>query len=187
MSLLTTLVIAVGLSMDAFAVAVAIGAALKTPGIKDALITGLFFGFFQFIMPVIGWTCGSYLSGILAAFDHWAAFLMLAFVGIKMLKESFETENKPVTHPKNFKIMLMLSIATSIDALAVGLSFSFLHTAILAPALLIGAVTFAFSAAGTYAGACCGKLGRNKAEFAGGVILIAIGVKILLEHIFAKG
>lgn len=184
MDTITVLSIALGLSMDAFAVSVTSGITIKNLKIRHAAKIAFFFGFFQLIMPVAGWLAGLSLRNFISGLDHWLAFGLLGFVGGKMIWESFkmgpETENKP--NPLDFAVLLMLSIATSIDALAVGLTFSFLNVSIAMPVLIIGLVTFLMSLAGVFIGERFGHIFENKIETAGGIILTGIGVKILLEH-----
>lgn len=176
--------IAVGLAADAFAVSVSSGAIIEQLRLRHALRIALFFGFFQAIMPWLGWRIGSLASDLIRSVDHWLAFVILCAIGGKMIYESFwlEKEQKEAADPLNLYVLFSLAIATSIDALAVGVTFSFLDISILAPVLVIGAVTFLFSLAGTYIGEYCGHIFENRIELAGGLILIAIGSKILLEH-----
>jgi len=185
MTLLELFLIAVGLSMDAFAVAVCKGLSLKKPGIKNMLIVGAYFGIFQAGMPLIGYFLGSYLSDSIVAFDHWIAFVLLAIIGGKMIKESFEKEECCGCTEEKLKVgdMLTLSVATSIDALAVGVTFAFLKVSIVPAVSFIGVVTFALSALGVKIGSIFGAKYKFKAELAGGVILILMGLKILLEHL----
>lgn len=179
------LLIAFGLAMDAFAVSVASGACARTPSRGQALKMAAYFGGFQMLMPLLGWAGGISLKGAIGGFDHWVAFALLTFVGGKMLYESFTGEEGACsTGADTFgnRNLLLLAVATSIDALAVGLSFSLLGASIWMPVLLIGAVTFLLSFAGVFAGAGFGHLLEKKAEVLGGLVLIGIGVKILLEH-----
>jgi len=178
------LAIALGLSMDAFAVAVASGYAISRMNLGHALRMALFFGGFQAIMPVAGWLLGLSVRQFIAGFDHWLAFGLLLFVGGKMIWEARHEEEFVEKNPLNIATLFMLALATSIDALAVGLSLSFLAVAILLPAAIIGAVTFALSLAGVYVGKAFGHFFENKIEIVGGLVLIGIGVKILLEHLF---
>lgn len=184
MSFTTTFLIAIGLSMDAFAVSVANGVSMKTLRVRHAFMIAFFFGAFQALMPVIGWLAGLRVADFIEQYDHWIAFVLLSIIGGKMIYESFrikEAEEDPCS--LNIGALLVLSIATSIDALAVGLSFAFLKTAILAPVVIIGAVTFVLSFLGVVIGEKIGHLFESKIEFLGGVILIGIGGKILLEHL----
>ncbi|MDA8244158.1 MAG: manganese efflux pump MntP family protein [Elusimicrobia bacterium] len=182
------LLIALGLSMDAFAVAVASGATMKRLNIPHALKMGLFFGGFQALMPVVGWAAGLSLKEYISSWDHWLAFGLLAAIGGKMLYESFEIKEEedcggPKTCPFDTGTLTVLALATSIDALAVGLTFSVLKLSIIAPVLVIGLVTFAMSLAGVRLGSAGGHFFEHRMEAAGGLILIGIGLKILLEHL----
>jgi len=183
MSFATAFLIAIGLAMDAFAVSIANGVSMKTLRVHHAFLIAFFFGAFQALMPVIGWLAGLSVADLIAQYAHWIAFILLSFIGGKMIYESFqikEAENDPCS--LNIGTLLVLSIATSIDALAVGLSFAFLKTTILAPVVIIGAVTFVLSFLGVVIGEKIGHLFESKIELLGGIILIGIGVKILLEH-----
>ncbi|MFA6610073.1 MAG: manganese efflux pump MntP family protein [Candidatus Omnitrophota bacterium] len=184
MSFVTIFFIAIGLSMDACAVSIVHGIAMKKFNIRHAAIMALFFGAFQAIMPVIGWLGGCTLRGFIQGVDHWIAFSLLAFVGGKMIFESTKLgdERKAIDFMSIYTL-LILSLATSIDALAVGLSLSFLNISIIFPALVIGATTFTISLGGVLLGNRFGHFFERKMEFAGGLILIAIGVKILIEHL----
>jgi putative Mn2+ efflux pump MntP len=179
---ITILLIALGLAMDSFSVSIANGLATRTFKPSKALTIALFFGFFQGLMPIFGWVAGESIADQISAFDHWVAFGLLTTIGIKMIYESIA--NKPPHFLKAYtlKVILFLSIATSIDALAVGLSFSFLDISILFPALMIGLITFMLSFLGVYVGKSFGKILKNRIEILGGLILIVIGLKILLEH-----
>lgn len=184
MDLLTVTLIAVGLAMDAFAVSIANGIAMKTLRVRHALLIASFFGGFQAAMPVVGWLAGIGLKDIMSGFDHWIAFGLLSAVGIKMIYESFKIE-KAEEEARNLTIylLLILSIATSIDALAVGLSFALLDISIVTPVVVIGVVTFILSYLGVVIGNRFGHLFEGKIEAIGGVVLIGIGLKILLEHL----
>ncbi len=187
MKILEILLIALGLSMDAFAVSVASGATMKRLHLPNALKMGLFFGAFQAIMPVLGWAAGLSMKNFISGWDHWIAFGLLLAVGGKMLYESLHIKEEEEcgggkTCPFNTGTLTVLAIATSIDALAVGLTFSFLQVSIIAPALVIGAVTFLMSVAGVKVGTTGGHFFEHKMEAAGGIILIGIGLKILLGH-----
>jgi len=175
--------IGVGLSMDAFAVAVCKGLAAKKTGIKYYLAVGLWFGGFQMLMPLVGYFLGSFFADKIAAFDHWASFALLALIGVNMMREAFSKEEEQTDSSLSFFNMLMLALATSIDALAVGIAFSFEMTTdmMFAAVGIIGATTFLLSAVGVKVGNIFGVKYKSKAEFAGGVILILIGIKILLE------
>ncbi|MCL2334834.1 MAG: manganese efflux pump MntP family protein [Endomicrobia bacterium] len=183
MSFIELLLLAAALSMDAFAVAVSIGLASAKTTVKKALITGLYFGIFQAVMPLIGYALAAQFADKITAYDHWIAFGLLVIIGAKMIFESFEKDKKfdaceNVLAPAK---MLPLAVATSIDALAVGISFAFLQVSIIPAVALIGFITFAISAIGVKIGALFGTRFKSKAELAGGVILILIGLKILLQ------
>jgi putative Mn2+ efflux pump MntP len=187
MDIATIILIAFGLSMDAFAVSITSGVAMKEPSVKYALRTAAFFGAFQAIMPVIGWLCGVGLKGFLSGIDHWIAFALLGFVGTKMIYESRRLEPSEASSVHmGLSVLLMLSVATSIDALAVGFGFAFLGVALITPVLVIGLVTFCLSFLGVLTGNRVGHLLGNRAKVAGGLVLIAIGLKILIEHLMGK-
>ncbi|MGN0521107.1 MAG: manganese efflux pump MntP family protein [Eubacterium sp.] len=175
--------IAVGLSMDAFAVAVCKGLKMQKLNYKQMGLIALFFGGFQALMPLIGWILGKQFEKYITSIDHWIAFVLLAFIGGKMVYDSFKNDDDGDDKPFDIKELFMLAIATSIDALAVGITFAFLHTSIWSSIALIGATTFILSAAGVFIGHKFGAKYKNKAELAGGIILILIGLKILLEHL----
>jgi putative Mn2+ efflux pump MntP len=180
----TVVAIAVGLSMDAFAVSVASGCRIQRLTLRDALRSGWWFGGFQMLMPVLGWFGGLALRDLIQSFSHWVAFSLLVFVGGKMLVEAVRSKEHTDDCREercSTRDMLVLAIATSIDALAVGLSLSVLRVTIWWPALLIGLVTFTFSLAGTLLGGGIGRAVKDKAEILGGLVLIGIGIKILLE------
>ena len=186
MSLLTILFIAVGLSMDAVAVATASGCAAGRGKveIRQALLLAFLFGLFQTLMPLAGWLAGLSLKEIISRYDHWLAFGLLAFIGGKMIREARRPGECQVRAGRqSLPLLLGLAVATSIDALAVGLSFSVLAVGILLPVLLIGSVTFTLSLLAVYAGHRFGGVLAGRAEILGGVILIAIGLKILVEHL----
>ena len=178
----------VGLSMDAFAVSVCKGLGMRKLNKKQAVIIGLYFGGFQALMPLIGWLLGSQFQKYITSIDHWIAFILLGFIGGKMIIEAVrewnEEEIVEVTDaPIDHKNMLVLAVATSIDALAVGITLAFLKVNIWAAASFIGVTTFIISAAGVKIGHVFGEKYTKKAELAGGLILMGIGVKILLEHL----
>ncbi len=177
------LFLAVGLSMDAFAVAVCKGLALSKITLKNAGLVGLWFGAFQALMPLIGYFLGVQFQDSITAYDHWIAFVLLGFLGVNMIREAFSKDEDHTNDSLSFRSMLLLSIATSIDALAVGITFAFLHVSISVAALVIGATTFLLSAAGVKIGNVFGMKYKAKAELAGGILLILLGVKILLEHL----
>ncbi len=180
--MLELFILAVALSMDAFAVSLGLGAKQASPDRALAVKVGLYFGFFQGFMPLIGYLAGVGLSNYIESIDHWVAFILLALIGAKMVYESFgepvEEEIAIVTN----KVLLLLAIATSIDAMAAGFTLTLMEPAILTSVIIIGLVTFAFSYAGVFMGAHGGEILESKAEFLGGIVLIAIGIKILVEH-----
>ncbi|MCF7858068.1 MAG: manganese efflux pump MntP family protein [Candidatus Cloacimonetes bacterium] len=181
---ITILIIALGLALDAFAVSITSGVTLRCFKVRPAFRVAIFFGGFQALMPVIGWFAGSSFKSYIETFDHWIAFGLLVFIGSKMIYESImikEAEKK--CDPNNLNTVLILAIATSIDALAVGLSFSILQVEIIKPVLIIGLVTFFVSLGGVYLGGKFGSLFENKIELLGGLILIGIGIKILIQHL----
>lgn len=187
MGLFELLLIAVGLSMDAFAVSICKGLGMKEVNLKVAVVLALFFGGFQALMPLIGWALGSQFLGIIGPIDHWVAFVLLAVIGGKMLWEAFredagEGDGKPADRI-DLGEFLILAIATSIDALAVGISFAALSVDIVPSVALIGVATFAFSIAGVFVGNFFGSRYEKPASIVGGVVLILIGTKILLEHL----
>jgi manganese efflux pump family protein len=183
MSAVTIILIALGLAMDAFAVSVASGITIKRQKVRSAFKFGMYFGSFQMIMPVAGWLAGVNIQAAIAGIDHWIAFALLAFIGCKMVYESFKLEEKEEAVSHGLKVMLFLSVATSIDALAVGLSFAFLEISIVTPVIIIGVVTFVLSFIGVFVGNTIGHFFEKKLEALGGLILIGIGIKILLEHL----
>lgn len=174
--------IAVGLSMDAFAVAITKGLCLRILRHKYALLTGIFFGSFQAFMPLIGFYLGVQFEDYLTSVDHWIIFGLLFLIGINMILESRKQEHEKCD-VFSLKSMTMLSLATSIDALAVGITFAFLHAKIFTSIAVIGVTTFFLSYAGVVIGSVFGSRFKSKAEFAGGIVLILIGAKILLEHL----
>jgi putative Mn2+ efflux pump MntP len=184
MDFLTITFIAAGLAMDCFAVSITSGIAIKNLRINNALQIALFFGSFQAIMPVIGWFAGRGLRDFISGVDHWVAFGLLGLIGLKMIYESTKLESdKKEINPLNIYVLSMLSIATSIDALAVGVSFAFLKISLVTSIIIIGTITFILSFIAVFVGNRMGHFFENKIELAGGLILIGIGTKILLEHI----
>lgn len=193
MGLIELFILAAALSMDAFAVSICEGLALCKPDFRRGTLVGLFFGVFQAGMPLIGYFLGTRFSDKVVQYDHWIAFILLAFLGIRMIKESLEkkcppdpssackvnTENPPFNVPK----MLVLSVATSIDALAVGITFAFLDVNIIPAVSFIGITTFVFCTIGVKIGNVFGIKYKSVAELAGGIILIGMGLKILIEHL----
>ena len=182
MGLLDLFLLAVGLSMDAFAVSVCKGLSMKQMKWKYALNAGLYFGIFQAVMPLIGYFLGFKFQSLITNIDHWIAFLLLVLIGGNMIREAFG-EAEAQNDSFDMKTMLVLAVATSIDALAVGITFAFLNTRIIPAVTFIGCTTFCFSFAGIKIGNTFGAKYEKKAEIAGGVILIVIGIKILLEHL----
>lgn len=183
MGILELLVLAIGLSMDAFAVSVCKGLAIGRPSARGSVITGLWFGFFQALMPLIGYFVGLQLSSLIHAIDHWVAFVLLAAIGISMIAESRSKEDEDESPSLGIKAMFPLAIATSIDALASGIALAAVEGNIWWAVSFIGVITFSLSAAGVRLGAAAGSRYKSKAELAGGVILIAIALKILIEHL----
>ncbi len=185
MGILELFMVAVGLSMDAFAVALCKGLNMQKINYRHALIIGAFFGGFQGIMPLFGWILGRQFEQYITSFDHWIAFILLAFIGGKMLMEAFNRDQEvhEFNEQLNIKELVVLAIATSIDALAVGITFAFFQVSILPSITLIGITTFILSVIGVVLGNKFGVKFKSKAEIAGGFVLIFIGVKILLEHL----
>ncbi|MBR3739031.1 MAG: manganese efflux pump [Clostridia bacterium] len=184
MNLLSLLMLAVGLSMDAFAVAVCKGLALKKITFRHALIVGLWFGGFQALMPLLGFLLAAQFREAIAAYDHWIAFGLLVLIGGNMIREAvFEKEEAETDSALSFRSMLPLAIATSIDALAVGVTFAFLDVKIVPSVTLIGVTTLILSMIGVKMGSLFGAKYEKKAEILGGVILILLGIKTLLEHL----
>lgn len=186
MSILDLFILAVGLSMDAFAVSVCKGLSLGKIKPKHMCIAGAWFGGFQALMPLIGYFLGSFFAEMIEKYDHWVAFVLLAIIGGNMIKESFGKDEK-VDSSMDVKSMLLLAIATSIDALAVGVTFAFLQVQIVPAVLFIGVITFIFSAVGVKIGSLFGTKYKSKAELFGGIVLVLIGIKILLEGIGVLG
>lgn len=182
MGILELFMIAVGLSMDAFAVSICKGLSLKEMSWKNGATAGLYFGGFQAFMPFIGYLLGWRFKNMITQVDHWIAFVLLTFIGVSMIKESRE-QVKEMNNAFDFKTMLPLAVATSIDALAVGISFAFLNVSIMPAITLIGITTFVFSFVGIKIGNIFGEKYKSHAELAGGSILILMGLKILLEHL----
>ena len=186
MSIWELFILAVGLSMDAFAVSICKGLASKKVGIKEMCIAGAWFGGFQGLMPFLGWLLGSRFRSYIERFDHWIAFALLVLIGLNMIREAVFSKDEEVDDSFGFKTMLIMAIATSIDALAVGISFGLLLETwleILLACAFICIVTFAFSATGVRIGRTAGAKFEKRAEITGGIILILIGVKILLSHL----
>jgi putative Mn2+ efflux pump MntP len=183
MGLIELFLIAVGLSMDAFAVSVCKGLAMPKCTFKKAAIVGLWFGGFQALMPAIGYVLGAQFQETIASIDHWIAFVLLALIGGNMIHEALDNDEEEADASLDVKTMFLLAVATSIDALAIGITFAFLKVSIIPAVCFIGIVTFIISFAGVKIGNVFGARYKNKAEIVGGVILILLGLKILLEHL----
>lgn len=177
--------IAVSLSMDAFAVSVCKGLSVLRVSPKQAMSAGLYFGGFQALMPLLGYLVGIRFQGAIRQFDHWVAFLLLGFIGVSMIREACSEAPEPVDTAFHARAMLPLALATSIDALAVGVTFAFLDVSIVSAVSLIGAVTGLLSVAGVYLGHRIGMRFQRYAAAAGGAVLILLGIKILAEHLYA--
>lgn len=177
----------VGLSMDAFAVATCKGLSMRTLDKKRALLVGAFFGGFQALMPLLGFLLASSFASYIRRFDHWIAFALLAVIGANMLREALSKEEPPVNASFGIRAMLPMAVATSIDALATGVTFAMTDTNIWLAIAIVGVTTFVFSAVGVKIGNVFGSKYRAKAEFIGGVILILMGIKILIEHLTGGG
>jgi len=179
---LTIVLIAIALAMDSFSVSITRGFTNNMNHLIEALKTGFFFGLFQGIMPIMGWIAGISVTEFISGFDHWIAFGLLFFIGARMIYESLSRDAKQVVSSSSLKVLLILSVATSIDALAVGLSLSFIETSIIVPAIIIGIITFFLSFLGIFIGKKSGNY-FEKIGVLGGVILIVIGIRILIEHL----
>jgi manganese efflux pump family protein len=183
MSFLTNFLLGLGLAMDAFAVSMSSGTTIKPFRLTDALKLAFFFGGFQAFMPVLGWLGGSAVSDFVSDYAPWIAFGLLAFIGGKMIYEALYRDQDGKVNSLNYSVLFVLAIATSIDALAVGISFAFLNTPILEPVIIIGCVTFFMSFCGAILGHRIGHFFEHEVEIIGGLILIGLGVKILAEHL----
>ena len=183
MDLLTLLTLAVGLAMDAFAVSICKGLVMREKVLKKGIIVGLWFGGFQALMPAVGFFLGTQFKDQITSIDHWIAFVLLGVIGINMVKEALSNEEEQADDSIEVKEMFMLAVATSIDALAVGITFAFLNVHIVSAASIIGVCTFLISFAGVKIGNIFGTKYKSKAELAGGIILILLGFKILFEHL----
>ena len=181
MGIAELLLLAVGLAMDAFAVSVCKGLAMQKISLKEVAIVGLWFGGFQMLMPVAGYYLGSAFASYIDQYDHWIAFVLLVLIGINMIREAFSKEEEEVKADLSVKTMFFMAVATSIDALAVGITFAFLNVNVFYSGAIIGLITFVISAIGVKIGNVFGTKYKAKAEFAGGVVLVLLGVKILLE------
>ncbi len=183
MGLIELFILAVGLSMDAFAVSVCKGLAMERVTWRRAVVPGLWFGAFQGLMPLLGWLLGSRFAQYITAVDHWIAFALLAILGVNMLREARRADDGEADASLGVKTMLAMAVATSIDALAVGITFAFLTVDIVPAVCFIACVTFVISTLGVKVGALFGDRFQAKAEALGGIILIVLGVKLLLEHV----
>ena len=186
MGIFMLVITAVGLSMDAFAVSVCNGISLKSGGLKSASIVGLYFGVFQAVMPLLGFFLAAQFASHIQAMDHWVAFALLAIIGGKMIWESFSKKEKPCEEVSlRPRKMIPMAFATSVDAMAVGISFAFLQIDIVLAVSLIGVITCVLSMVGVKLGSLFGARFTKKAELMGGVVLVLIGTKILVEHLFS--
>lgn len=183
MPFLTNFLLALGLSMDAFAVSMSNGTTIRPFRVNDALKLAIFFGVFQALMPLLGWLGGNTVSSFVSSYAPWIAFGILAFIGIKMIYEAFYGSQEGKADSLNYSMLFILAVATSIDALAVGITFSFLKTPILEPAIIIGGITFLMSFCGAILGYRIGHFFENEVEILGGLILMGLGGKILAEHL----
>ena len=183
MDLLSLFLIAVGLSMDAFAVSVCKGLATPKYKLKYSMICGAWFGGFQALMPAVGYLLGVNFKKYITAIDHWIAFVLLALIGFNMIREALKNDDEGADPSFTAKSLSLLAVATSIDALAIGITFAFLDVNIVAAVLFIGVCTFVISAAGVKIGSAFGTRFKSKAEIAGGAILIILGLRILVEHL----
>ena len=183
MGIFELLLLAVSLSMDAFAVAVCKGLAMKKLRLSGMATVGLWFGGFQALMPIIGYYLATYFAQYITAFDHWIAFVLLGGIGINMIREALDKDEECVCDDLSVKTMFVMAVATSIDALAVGITLAFLQVDIFVSAGLIGITTFLLSAVGVKVGNIFGVRYKSRAELAGGIILLLLGAKILLEHL----
>ena len=183
MGIAELIILSIGLAMDAFAVSICKGISMKKMDWKKAIIIGLWFGAFQAIMPLIGYLLGSTFEQVVKNVDHWLAFILLSAIGANMIKESFSKDTEDENDDISVKAMFILAVATSIDALAVGITFAFLKVSIVPSIIIIGLTTFIISVGGVVIGNKFGSKYKSKAEIAGGIILVLIGLKILLEGV----
>ena len=183
MGIIEIVLIGLSLAMDAFAVSICKGLSMKKMNWKSAIIISLYFGIFQAFMPVVGYFLGSTFESYVTNIDHWIAFILLSLIGGNMIKESFDSEDKKKNDKIDFKTMIVLAIATSIDALAIGITFAFFEVNLLLSISIIGIITFLLSIIGVKIGNKFGDKYQNKAELVGGLILVLLGIKILLEHL----
>ena len=184
MTIFELIVIAAGLSMDAFAVSICKGLSVRRLRPRHNIICGVYFGGFQALMPVAGWLLGRQFESLIKSIDHWIAFALLVLIGANMIREAVKNEEENLNDSFSPKTMLPLAVATSIDALAVGVTFAFLDVAIVPAVSIIGVTTFIFSVAGVKIGNVFGAKYKSKAELVGGIVLVAMGIKILIEHLF---
>ena len=185
MSVIEIAIIGIGLAMDAFAVSICKGLAMKKMSYQKALIIALFFGGFQALMPAIGYVLGTTFASKIAAIDHWIAFILLGLIGVNMIKEALGKEDDEcLDDALHFGDLIMLSIATSVDALAVGITFAFFNVSIVLSTSIIGFITFIICIIGVKVGNVFGEKYKSKAELTGGILLIIMGCKILLDHLF---
>lgn len=183
MGILEVILLGIGLAMDAFAVSICKGLSMKRMNWKNAMIIAFYFGVFQAIMPAIGYFLGTTFESFVTAIDHWIAFILLSFIGGNMIKESFNSEDEDKNDRVDFKTMIVLAIATSIDALAVGITFAFFDVNVIVAVSIIGVITFFISLLGVKVGNKFGDKYQNKAELMGGILLVLLGIKILVEHL----
>jgi len=183
MGIVEIILVSLGLSMDAFAVSICKGLSMKKLSIKNIIIIGLYFGIFQCIMPLIGYYLGSTLESFITSVDHWIAFLLFVFIGLNMIKDAFIKNDIDSNDKVDFKTMIVLAVATSIDSLAIGLTLAFLNTNIIMSVLSIGITSFIVSVLGVLIGNKFGSRLGKKAQVIGGVVIIIIGLKILFEHL----
>ena len=184
MGIFELFILAVGLSMDACAVSICKGLSVRKVAPRHMLLCGAYFGGFQALMPLIGYLLGVNFQSLITSIDHWVAFVLLGLIGANMIRESLSGEEEESCGDFGFKTMVVMAVATSIDALAVGITFAFLKVNIIAAVCFIGVTTFALSAAGVMLGNVFGAKWKSRAEFAGGLILVCLGAKILIEHLF---
>ena len=185
MSIIEIALIGVGLAMDAFAVSICKGLAMRRMNYKIAIIIAAFFGVFQALMPALGYVLGTTFANKIAAIDHWIAFILLALIGANMIKEALSSDDDECQDDSlRLGDLIMLSIATSIDALAVGITFAFFNVSLLLSVSMIGIITFIICVIGVKVGNVFGEKYKSKAELAGGLILIVMGAKILIDHLF---
>ena len=184
MTIFEIILTAIALSMDAFAVSICKGISLKKINLRNCVLIGTYFGLFQALMPIIGYLLGHNFKDLIMSIDHWIAFILLLSIGINMILESSKEEILDNKEKLSFKVMIVLAIATSIDALAVGITFAFLDVDIIGSSLIIGIITFTLSILGAKFGNVFGNKLEKRAQVLGGIILIMIGLKILIEHLY---